>query len=105
MHDCLEEQIESKQFTPDWDNAPKNANFITIDEDGMMAWHELEPNIDGGMGVWGSDGENGVLFCTKLQVFERPKPPTPSVEVGQVWKGRIFWATKAITALTLTIKK
>jgi hypothetical protein len=79
------EQLKLQQFQPNWDDVPENANFITVDNDGMTAWHELEPYIEEAMDAWGSDGENGIIFNTKRQVFKRPKPPATTVEVGQVW--------------------
>ena len=60
------EQLKSQKFTPNWDDAPTDATLCRINR------------------VY--ENEHGVMLTSK-KIFreERPKP-TPTVEVGQVWK-------------------
>lgn len=94
---------QPQQLTPNWDDAPADANFITIDNDGMRAWHKLKPEFDIVHGTWGSDGSNGIIFNDNSQkLFKRPTQPTPKVEVGQVWTNIKTGKSYVIYCLTKT---
>jgi hypothetical protein len=56
----------SQQFEPNWDDAPVGAIRCV----NSTRW-------------WNEKGE--YIETTNSVSFERPKPPTPKVEVGQVW--------------------
>lgn len=55
---------QPQQFTPNWDNAPADANTL------VCRWIKSDINT---------------AVNRDSLVFYRPKPPAPCVEVGQVW--------------------
>ena len=62
------EQLKSQQFTPNWNNAPKNALSFEL----QQAWIDI----------------HGCRVEFKTVYKEQRPKPTPQVEVGQVWNRR-----------------
>jgi hypothetical protein len=60
-------QLKAQQFTPDWSK---------IDDDSTIDGCKIDL-------VWTCCG--GLIERETLTTFERPTPPAPRVEVGQVW--------------------
>lgn len=87
------EQLKSQQLKPNWDDAPEFANWLAQDKDGMWNWYESEPKLGGEN--WYT--KTGVLSESALIDFDdwqqtleqRPQPPAPTVDVGQVWKSDV----------------
>lgn len=63
------EASKSQPFEPSWDDAPAGTDYYELN----YSWFNKFGNLTG---------------CGVLEHIERPNPPTPSVEVGQVWKDR-----------------
>ena len=62
------EQLKSQQLKPNWDDAPKESKYCRIYMEFQdKNYHTLKSNVE------------------PLE-FERPTPPAPKVEVGQVWE-------------------
>jgi hypothetical protein len=57
-----------QQFGPSWDDAPKDAVKASV----FVQFYDKD-NVS-------------LQFRRDLSNFERPKPPVPVVEVGQVWR-------------------
>jgi hypothetical protein len=76
-----------------WASAPKWANWYVEDLYGCHYWFENEPvpfNNE-----WKSQGGNSKKIAPVKRFWhstlrQRPKPPAPRVEVGQVWSYGVF---------------
>ena len=81
---------QPQQLKPSWDDAPDWANWLAQDFNGSWNWFEEKPEIVSSIST--------KFKTTKLTVAcfdntnwqqtleQRPTPPAPKVEVGQVWR-------------------
>lgn len=68
------------EYTFDWDDLPKEANFVAVDENGYAFWYEEKPEL--GWRSWAiPTSRNGflanlgfVVFNWKDTLIERPSP-------------------------------
>lgn len=75
-----------QQLKPSWESAPDWANWLAQDKDNQWLWYEDKPYPKAGN--WYQDRRSTLVkFKNWTQTLEqRPKPPEPQIEVGQVWR-------------------
>lgn len=62
----LELQPDSKEWQPDWSQAPEWANWWAMDKSGQGIWHNLEPSRDQSVAEWVIDFSGGSDFSYKV---------------------------------------
>ena len=80
--------VQHRKFQPNWKDAPEWANWLAMGWRGNWTWFEDKPLLMDS-GFWSGDVSTDANFkyeflATTLQ--QRPTPPAPKVEVGQVWR-------------------
>ena len=85
------EQLKSSQLKPNWDDAPDWANWLAQDKNGVWTWFENKPLVELVHGKFVSNypvarfGKASDVKSWQQTLEQRPTPPAPQVEVGQVW--------------------
>lgn len=75
---------------PEWNTAPRWANFVAMDSSGAWYWYSERPVLDASLGMWCAGGHNteAVKFQSwqeSLSVREGSLPPVELTESGRAF--------------------
>lgn len=95
---------QSKQFEPDWDDAPAWANYLAQDANGGWGFYSVKPFINSHGVLANRCNAQHYAPCDLVTptIQKRPKP-APQVEVGQVWSGTASFFEVTIIGINSTL--